>query len=672
MAIKKVIPKEQIQAFPPDDPALHRLAYGAIWRPYWNRQKKAAKIENWELELQMCQRAPDGPGESFGNCPKGHKGFEYHFKKLVSIVYGTEDTLFNFTWNPNAERMMTAFLKHRRLGVLGSASSGKSRFMAMLAATLFFVYGKRVKILVTSTTLGASKGKIWGEVKLAWQQLAQYMGDPAYLPGRIIESDSCIRYELNGVRIDGAGVQLVASEQGSDKDSSAKIQGTKAYGGFLVVLADELDTLNDSLMGTVNSNLASNERSRFMGPFNPTKRSSIAGRFVTPLDGWSSVTEEGPMEWECVAGAYAIRFDALQSPNVLAGKTLWPGLPTIQSLKNIETDNGGKDTPGYWRDVRGWFSPIGVSSNIYSENEIIAYKADKKETAWIEKPTLVAGFDTAYGEGGDECALVIGKMGTAQRVKDGKAYNLKVCETSELIIYHQNMRDSTSKEEQIARQFKKTMEEERFANPTDAMPLRIENVNMDITGGGNIAPLIARDVGQMMRTNFKSKPSDKPVSLTDSRKAEDRFHTKRDELWVCPRELIRGGQIRGMIPEITFQLTEATYVDEGSKGKIKVEAKAEFSKRLKCSPDKADAWVLMVDVCRQKFGLSSIERALKTPKPGCKFIQMADLMGNMVDVQVRISGGEDVFGMDRFKKGYRRPESETPAMAMEFDGGTWQ
>jgi len=44
----------------------------------------------------------------------------------------------------------------------------------------------------------------------------------------------------------------------------------------------------------------------------------------------------------------------------------------------------------------------------------------------------------------------------------------------------------------------------------------------------------------------------------------------------------------------------------------------------------------------------------------------------MVDVQVRISGGEDVFGMDRFKKGYRRPESETPAMAMEFDGGTWQ
>ena len=73
-----------------------------------------------------------------------------------------------------------------------------------------------------------------------------------------------------------------------------------------------------------------------------------------------------------------------------------------------------------------------------------------------------------------------------------------------------------------------------------------------------------------------------------------RFPKLRDQLWwECGRELIisRAVDLTALDDATISQLCAPTWASD-SAGRIKIEAKAETKKRLKRSPDDADAWLL--------------------------------------------------------------------------------
>lgn len=683
----KAIPLQQGPAYPPLDEGMMRRKYGIVWRPTWNRQGLAAPIEVWERELIMCRNAADGLLPPLEKTPRGSLGFEYHFKELVRALFGDPSGHWHFTWNPNAERMLTNFLRHRRLGILGHASSGKTVFLSVLAVTLFLIYDKRVKIIVTSTTLGASAGKFWGEIKNCWGTLIQFFGDEKKLPGRLLKSANIIQYDCNGMEDTTAGIQLIASEIGSDKDSAEKIQGYKA--SLLIMLADELDTLHESLMETIRTNLAANKRARFCGAFNPTKWLTVAGRFVTPAAGRASVNAEGPMEWQTETG-YAIRFDAYQSPNIVEGYEKWEGLLDPEGLQNIINDSGGENTPGFWRNVRAFFSPIGVAQTVHDETEMVMYKVFEKETAWINPPALAAGLDTGNSAGGDKNVLTIGKVGDVQRrTPDNKTIILRVAEVVKRIVIAHNMKDATPPEEQLVRNLKAILDgqDPRWHPPANCEPLTIGNVALDITGGSNVAPLILRDIGQFHPVNFKSKPSERTLSQTEKSPAKEKFANKRAEMYSI-RPLIRSEQLRGIPPEAAAQMCATEYKDTLGSGLIQVEDKEDLKKRIKRSPDDADSYVLFVEVARAKFGLTSQEKAKPTLRPGFRIETGKEFNGTdyvNVHFQVPIIPTEERLQMERWmtpeqKKRFARVHGPSPAPAgagdqyaqVTYGGGTFE
>jgi len=68
---------------------------------------------------------------------------------------------------------------------------------------------------------------------------------------------------------------------------------------------------------------------------------------------------------------------------------------------------------------------------------------------------------------------------------------------------------------------------------------------------------------------------------------EERFGTKRDEMWLKMADWVKAGGCLPDVPELVAELTVPTYTFVG--GKLKVEDKDQIKKRLQRSPDLADA-----------------------------------------------------------------------------------
>ena len=115
----------------------------------------------------------------------------------------------------------------------------------------FFLFPKETKVIVTSTTVAAAKDKVWGKVKIIWMHLERFLG-PAFMPGKIVDSQNRIRFEMDGVKSELTGIVLLAAESSSEKESADKLQGTK--GKRMIVVGDEFATLKHSLLNTVLNN----------------------------------------------------------------------------------------------------------------------------------------------------------------------------------------------------------------------------------------------------------------------------------------------------------------------------------------------------------------------------------------------------------------------------------
>lgn len=694
--------------YPPEDAAPKVKKYGAIWLPVWSREATpenpvACSAEDWEIEMICCRRAKDAPGpQIFGKAFSDQKVFAYHFRRLASAIFNpNSDTNWKFEWNPNAKTILRCFLEYRKLGILGPASSSKTRTLALIAVLLFLIYGEAVKILVTSTTEKAAKAKIWGEIQLAWQALARFLGGEDRLAGKFLSGDSIIRFqvrdETGNFRYNPrAGLQLVPSDKNTENSAAEKIQGIKGpldY-GFLVILADELDTLGEGIFKVMKGNLEANAFSRFAGAFNPTSRHSYAGQFVTPLGGWKpkghpeELNEENAREWECENEVHALRLDGRKSPNLKKDGRRWIGLLDALGIRKIAANEGGEDSPGFWRNVIAWFCPDKTSSGVYSEEELINYGSTLKETQWCSPPQLVAGIDVGRNHGGDACIMVILRVGPAQRnVIDGeKLFDPKtytgtirmvertVAEVMDVMPLDRNMRLDKSKEEQLVARIINILDMPKY-NGSDGTcrALKIENIAFDVTGGAQVVPLVARDIpGTAIHINFKSSASDKYISLSDNRKGSDVFANKRAQMWWC-RELVRCQQIRNLPSIIMGQMCEVQQ-KKTTNGRIQLEDKEELAKRIGKSPDEADAFFLAIEVAREKFGLTSQEHAIRKPKEGYEVIEKSDPMGRPVFLEVK-KANPDPLG-ERMKPQPYNVITYTPEplqfMELPYSGGgTW-
>ena len=98
------------------------------------------------------------------------------------------------------------------------------------------------------------------------------------------------------------------------------------------MIGDELAELSEAILQAGLSNLSKNPSFQLIGMSNPSSRFDAFGVWSEPKHGWDSVDTNIDDKWKTKWGGQYVRFDAERSPNIKAGETLYPWLPTEEKL----------------------------------------------------------------------------------------------------------------------------------------------------------------------------------------------------------------------------------------------------------------------------------------------------------------------------------------------------
>lgn len=571
------------------EPPPKQLKYGAYFPARYNR----LDIELWCFRTGRTRE-------------KGGLGKAEHFWNIISLLYGKNNPVGNkskfFIRNPWSEDIITALCENRYVGVGGCAGSTKSETLALWVLVNFLCNPRHTLCVVMSTSIKEAKRRIWGSLV----DFIRAIPAPG-LPLQVIDSTGTIRYRFQSDTdklSDRSTIALVAAERKQERDAVGKLIGM--HNALVVVVADELSELTPAILeyALPGGNLTSNPDYQFVGLSNPVSYYDPFGVLWKPKAGWMSVNVEDSF-WETEFGV-AIHFDGTKSPNIAAGKTLFPFLPTAQKIEEAKRAEGGENSLRFWRMVRGFFAPMGQEDLIYAEQDIVKYKGDEP-AIWGDQPLQrCAALDPGFTNGGDRSIVYLGTLGLS---KD-RVMTLNYDRFVELV------EDVTSPEErsyQIARKFMELC----VAN---GIPPR--NAAVDATGAGGpfcdiVSTVWSREI---LRVKFGGKASEQPVSLTDPAKGFERYYDRVTEIWYSGVELLRQGQLKGIAPQMAHEMTARKYGTTGADKRIYAESKVDMKLRTKKSPDIADAGFILLALCRERLGFgaryTSDQQKLRKATPG--------------------------------------------------------
>lgn len=555
-----------------------------------------------------------------------------HTRAAIELLWGKDNEYKTFIFNPWSDRMLEEACKHKYLSIAGCASSGKSLFFACYAIVMWLVDPVHTTVLVTSTSLKESRGRIWADIEDHWNAAQRRFEDA--LPGKLVSSLGLIKLLDPTKQFDQSersGIHLVACEQRAEKEAISKMIGFKNK--RFVFIGDELPELSAAILQAATSNLDSAEKEFFqlVGTGNPNSIYDPHGVFSKPKAGWKSV-HPGIYEWETDLG-YCIRFDAEQSPNILAGKVLYKWLPT-QTLIDEKRRILGEESLAYWRMIRSFWCATGGSESVVSEADIIGFDCEEHVKQWKDgfQTVFVAFLDPGYTNGGDRSIAYLAKYGV--NADNGK-WTLDFLEYRAL--FEDTMNTKVARNFQIAQKFKDLCAEWKVTP---------DNAGVDDTGAAAFGDIVHTVWSQqVIRVNFGGAPSDLQVSAHEKTLASDKYKNRVTEIWACIREYIRCGQIKGIKPDLGVELTARRMVSKksGIDLKSQVEPKEKMKMRTNgVSPDIADAALGCLTIVRQKYRFRAAIKVILNAIANAEwaaFLKKKDKLRNLMSSPALNRGG---------------------------------
>lgn len=525
---------------------------------------------------------------------KGGLGRPGHFKNFVDLIWNNPDVKSpkQFIWNPWAEEFFDAACKNKYIAVAGSASSGKSDPAALWALANYLIDPTHTKIIIMSTTIQGAKMRIWKTLKEYWEALP----DP---PGKANWSLN----EIKGLGYDGesisnsSGIVLLASEKSKERAALDSLIGIKAPAtqgangriGKLIMIVDEMTGCSESILNAAYANLSKNRYFQLIGLGNPDSRFDTFGVFAKPKEGWDTIDIDS-MRWATDRGT-CIRFDGLLNPRITQPNEKFFWMPSREMI-DLDATTYGRNSPFFWRMVRGMWVPEGASQTIYSETEFINARAMERVVWGTERPTKVAFMDPSFTEGGDRAILYYGSYGTAA---DGKLY-LQFDGFDTLVPDMQDK--SMPYDYQMVHLFRDSCQSR------GVLP---QHVAFDSTGGGGPwGSIVHREWDpQVTGINFSGAATSRPVSKTDKTPAKERYDNRVTEIWYGAKTYLAAGMLKGVDVAAAKEICKREHAASNSgtaARKLKVESKKELKKRTNESPDLGDALLGLVEFTRMKFG----------------------------------------------------------------------
>lgn len=464
---------------------------------------------------------------------------------------------------------------HDRLCIMGHASASKTFTASIWFLLDWLAWADDTALIMTSATMPSMNVRIWADFKTLWTKSRIDLSTTA----TIVDSKHVIRKSIHEAK---EAIHAVAAD---GDDSQSKVQGLHCKRNRLII--DEADNPYSNAIWGAITNLSSSGHFKGIALANPDDKNSEFGSHCEPVNGWDSINPEVDHEWESRLGWHVLRLDALQSPNIIAGKDIHPYLFNNANL--TEAREHKFNTRSWWSFVRAWYGSDSLITNIFSSG---IFDNTKKPHIWYSTKIPIASCDPAF-EGGDDCVLMLGFMGR-------EAHNpLKtVVEVNEYLKI--TRKDMTKEITQDFGDQIKTILVERGVKP--------EYFAIDSSGNAlgirdHLRTVYGKEIYSVM---FGGSASDRKLTAEESNPANQRYKNLVTELWYAAREWCRLGLVYLKEPprDLRIQLESRRYELRGKDAKtgrelIMAEPKTEMKARGLTSPDYGDAFSLLIHLVRK-------------------------------------------------------------------------
>lgn len=403
------------------------------------------------------------------------------------------------------------------------------------------------------------------------------------------------------------------------KKKSGRLQGSKRVGRVkphpvfgptsrMLVFLDEIANIPSGIWGDIDNLLTGMGDGilKIIGAYNPDNRSDEVGIRAEPQGGWEGFNPETDFEWESTRGWKVIRLDAHQCENVVEDKVIFPGLQTREGLRMLAKNNGGSDSPGYWKMARGCFPPSGALMTIIPTGMLADIRA---EIIWYERPIPIGAVDTAL-KSRDICVFAKGSFGQATGVK----FPPTSMEPNWRTVMFKNARGINITRPMVhLESFTELPKGDTVAMTASIIKtarqfqIQPHHLCIDKTGNGvGVFDLLTNQFGSVIGVNFSQSSSESKIMVEDQENAKELYDRVYSELWFALRKFIEFGYAK-ISPSVETEplFTEVTDRHFRSTGKkSRVEEKEDYALRHQDkSPDHADAWTLLILGARRAFSL---------------------------------------------------------------------
>ncbi len=412
---------------------------------------------------------------------------------------------------PDQEQLLRAPRDFVRTACRSGQKTGKSTGLAIIA--LWWPLTRpRGRVAITAPAYHQLKNIIWPEVGRL------YRG--ARFPiGGTLHKDPASGLELPNDR----GIICLST------DKPERIAGLS--GANILFLVDEGSGYPDELWEPILGNMAGGGRLLTTG--NPTRTS---GPFYDAF--------AAPEFW------HLLHLSSENTPNVIAGRTVIPGLATRDWVEERRRE-WGEESAAYQVRVLGNFPT-------QADNAVIPLALVQAAQA-REAPAggdLVLGVDVARF--GDDESVIQPRRGY-------RAFDAIATSGLDLVQLAGKVLD-------VARTYRRDARE--------AVTVNVDEIGV---GGGLV---------DLLRANHSAELQVTGVNVAE-RATSEGFARLRDQVWFSCREWLKEGGAIPDDPKLFSELVAPTYSFD-AQGRQRVESKDEIKKRLKRSPDRADALCLSV------------------------------------------------------------------------------
>ena len=284
---------------------------------------------------------------------EGGLGCEGHFKNAWAIMWP------KYEWNDWTAMMVSAWCNYKYIMVIGAQRASKTYTFAHCAYLDYMSNPIETMTSIATVTFDGLRQRMWSDILQAHETCVLVQNNINGLTVRSTTNE-CRIYLTESAREAAEKFQIHGMSVSRTEDAEGRIRGGHANRRRIIL--DEAQDMPMAIFDAV-SNPMSAPDAKFVALSNPVEKVSRFGEWCEPEQGWSSVDENDEF-WKLRVGGgqgICLHFDGLKSPNIKAGRTLYPYMITQQSIDEVISIHG-PDSVQYWALIRGFFPPDGMVS----------------------------------------------------------------------------------------------------------------------------------------------------------------------------------------------------------------------------------------------------------------------------------------------------------------------